>query len=1550
MDKNIKKLLALLFIFSYGIFNSAAYYFETPKSFSLSEKNCYYPFSLPSGQSSESVVFWEEADEKKSQVSLYTRNSRDGYNWTEKKLLAEGITFYETPHLFYSCTSSKKKQLCAVLKNENEIEIYTSEDSFNTTKVSSIKDTTLTLAAPRLYTLSNGNFILFVSSSSTANSSAGFIIKYSLSKDGLKWSPLKELNAASSIAGTGNPIVPVLAAGKKSDLLVFMVQYHRENLISLQLYACTSKDGASSWSQPVLITGSSSFENGREDFYNFSNQAPSLAYDGSSFILAWERSASGYTNSDIYTMLLSENGTVIPSSSEKLSTTGFCSKPVVFNFDGTANIIWFTNQNENKKVFLSQKHGNLWNEAEIISESNSTAAYPVISDAEKNLAFIWEKFHLKTKASSIEILTWDHSVNPPMLKASDFKDGQRSSKKTVSFKITHAADPSGIKGCSWIVTQNPSEEPPAVINADPSSTDITAELNRDGLWFIKVRECDYAGNWSASSRLTYTLDTVPPGAVSIIPPEETEEGLLPSNTFSIQWDSPRDEDVSGYIWTIKKIDDIPQLLIDNKFHRSRAGTEQKKQMVSELLDKNEELIEEKIILSGKINSSKNSAGISNLRNGLYVFAVTAVDSSGNISEASDQIYFILNKYNPFTAITELKTSTDEFGDTAVEISGTGFTYDGTIKEIYIDEDGRYPYDYTLKLDRKDYKVLSNYKITEIELSNIKSGTYQVGLFHTDRGLYFSGDKTIFIKENGTIKNKIAHVFKPLWKAAARLNEEGINIVKLLAAGLSVLAAVWFAVCLAGLISSLKESIKIKEEVHALIEGDIMPEEKKSKAILFSHKGKSLKSKLILNTTLLIAIMDILIFITIGVYIIHSQKRILSQSLSQRVNVMLDSLSRGAKIYLPLARKDDQMSIADLSDITNQVNALNEARYATMTGFMTDENGGSLNTVWATNDENINSKINDTEFENGTSRLTIPELNEIFSELLNINEEITKESRDINNQIRELLTESYSLAGKIDSKSSWRRSEIQTQKNQLLLKLNSVLDEISEKHSGSYPVFDSENINEENTTYIFYKPILYRQDNDNNFVHGTILIEVSTKELLKTIQEQRNIIFQTGLLLLVVAIILAFISTYILASRITKPIIELSSHVAMIRDTADKTLLSGKTIKINTKDEIGILGDTVNEMTEGLAEAAVQAKNLTLGKDIQTKFIPLQTNEAGATLSTGKLHADGADFFSFYSGADDLSGDYFDYKKLDESHYAIIKCDVSGHGVPAALIMVEVATLFLNYFQKWDMKNPRQGTNLSPVVGQINDLLESRGFKGRFAAFTLCIMNTITGECWFCNAGDNLIQIYDNAAKMKKTISLQETPAAGMFSTDLIEMKGGYQVTKVTLNKGDVLFLYTDGIEEAKRNFRNENGETVNSLNDSQSAEETNEELSAERVSQIIEAVYAKSRYTLIKHNADKNEELHFDFSTCTGTAEDAIMALVSVEKAFRMYCKKNSKPTDHVKADKNIDAFLREHFNEYTTYCSAVQEVENDSTSILYKGILEDPQYDDLTLIGIRKL
>ena len=98
-----------------------------------------------------------------------------------------------------------------------------------------------------------------------------------------------------------------------------------------------------------------------------------------------------------------------------------------------------------------------------------------------------------------------------------------------------------------------------------------------------------------------------------------------------------------------------------------------------------------------------------------------------------------------------------------------------------------------------------------------------------------------------------------------------------------------------------------------------------------------------------------------------------------------------------------------------------------------------------------------------------------------------------------------------------------------------------------------------------------------------------------------------------------------------------------------------------------------------------------------------------------------------------------------------------------------------------------------------------------------------------------------------------------------------------------------------------------------------------------------------------NEELVLDFSTCEGTAEDAIMALVAVEKIFRMYRNPKAKETDRVQIDVKIDAFLKEHFQQYSDYCSHKKPHGQFEEYMYYINASEDYQYDDLTLVAIRR-
>jgi hypothetical protein len=267
-----------------------------------------------------------------------------------------------------------------------------------------------------------------------------------------------------------------------------------------------------------------------------------------------------------------------------------------------------------------------------------------------------------------------------------------------------------------------------------------------------------------------------------------------------------------------------------------------------------------------------------------------------------------------------------------------------------------------------------------------------------------------------------------------------------------------------------------------------------------------------------------------------------------------------------------------------------------------------------------------------------------------------------------------------------------------------------------------------------------------------------------------------------------------------------------------------------------------------------------------------------------------------------------------------------------------------------------------LVYQINDFIETMSFKGRFAAFTLALYDSQTGVVRFCNAGDTIIHWYDASERKMKTVTLPETPATGVLPNVMVETKGGYPVKTLTIDHGDILFLYTDGIEEAKRKFRNAEFREIfctEGMGDYPAGTphfnhvvgQGDEEMGSGRVEAIINAVMNRNVYTLHKyHNPEESADdkgLLFDFSSCRGTVGEAITALVSVEKLFRLYKDPRAGEDSRVLVDRRVDAFLKNHFLQYRTYCSYTRENPGNDAYMYYTHVKEDEQYDDLTILGI---
>ncbi|HHU35908.1 MAG TPA: SpoIIE family protein phosphatase [Treponema sp.] len=1535
---------AVFFLIILAVLPARDFYWESPEV--AGAENSVFPASATNG--SVSAVVWQDIEVSGRGAGSIWLSCRvyDGKSWRILNRFAGPFSYSgEIPSIVSVALDTKNRILIPAVTDVDVVTVFISEDLGKSFTQSKINGKNIGLVGPRIFVRGDGGYFLFA----TRGTEDTFTLVYSRSEAGDRWQDFQPFSASE---GLRRAFLPTHSATNGKDIVLFQAFNEGTGRASYQLYASTSTDSGRNWTPPVLVTGfpepslPAGSSDARSELYH--NQRPQLRKTGKDISLVWERARTSNEKYAIYYTTINPE-TLSANQIERVSLgDGYCYDPDIILFDGAPAVVWFDNRRGVNRVYMALKDGFLWDEIDL-SRSKDNAVFGRIVNVGSNVEVYWQQATSKGR-NRIVRLSPDFSASPPSIAALNFTDGGKGRNDLVQTRIAIPEDSSGIAGYSYSWAQDTAAPVPEFIQKLPDETRLDVTANEDGTWYLGVRVVDYAGNWSEPRYVEYSRDTTPPKAPNFAPLNRNEGGYLSSNTFSAQWAPAEDDDLAGYTWNLEYLASLQEL---NTIIRNEAlNAAQSGQEIPQQLDL-KTLVESRFQPSAprsQVRIKEPVVSFSNRDNGLYALSISAVDSVGNVGKPTVQ-YFALDKYIPYTIITRVDSLVDDFGELSVSILGRGFTDEGTITAIYLDRDGTAPWDRLLTQKDGDFKVLHDRFITGIQLSDMEEGSYRIVIQHPVRGRYVSSP-LVAITSSGTVKlGDYRYTFEPNWGIATRDTGFGITPATVLLVSIFAFALLILVVSSYGITTSARDSVMIHNEVRALITGDVMPFEKKKKLVSLRRKGLGLRFKLSFFTTTLVISVVLLVSIPIGLQFSQNQERTLVQGLESRVQVLLESLASGARAYLP------SQNVLELGFLPEQIAALSEARYATITGSNATSSATGVDFVWATNDSEIQEWISTEGLIPGQSRLLRPENKGIDERVSVLNEQAKKSVGELSEGISTLTKEGIRLALSTDAESVQRRDEIQVITRQLEEKLNSELQALSVSGSGSFPEYNPNELSRENTDYIFYKPVLYRQGTSDQYVHGTVRVEISTESLLKAVDLDREALVQTTAYIALFAVLIGVLGALALASIIISPIRRLAAHVAMIRDTEDKEELDGKDLKITSRDEIGLLGETINDMTRGLVRAASASKDLTVGKEIQKMFIPLDTDDSGRKLTCGSSLDDHAEFFGYYEGAKGVSGDYFDYIKLDERHYAIIKCDVAGKGVPAALIMVEVATLFLDYFKDWTYK--KDGYRLELIVSRINDLLESRGFKGRFAAFTLLILDAVSGLAHFCNAGDNLVHLYEAATKKVKTITLPESSAAGVFPSFMVDMKGGFKVSTLKIQAGDVLFLYTDGIEEAKRFFRTpdlnlyvcaEPGLEVDDLHGNHSVGQDNEELGADHVHEIIESVFARRKYTMTKwHNPEGDVAYDFDFTEGEGTLEEAIIALISIEKVFRMYSDPEAGEFERVQVDKRVDTFLGKYFVQYNKYCERRIDHPEFNEYRYYTHVREDDQYDDLTVLGVRK-
>ena len=1524
----------IMCIFGLSKVHAQDFYWENPKTFVNAES----VFPLVAKNSNESYVFWEEVESKKKEISISLRKYENLNSFYDNRTFSGVIKYSgnEVPDIYSAAVLENGTIAVCAATQTGDIFVFSSSDkgkSFEKTKI----DTELLLIAPKIYASSKEKFILFCSVGFENN----FLLYYAESADGKNWSKLKVFEPAESFS---NPFIPVLYKSNGNDYVVFQSQYLsvETNQISYQLYL--TKKNNEQWTVPVLLTDRKSLnQKNTKGFFEFQNQRPNMINFDSENYIAWERSENKDTS--IWFAKFSENG-IIPGSAQEITSNANASRPIFFEYQNDLYLTWFDDRTGHQSIYFAKKTGEYWEETKLISDKNSNMfVNPLI--IEDSLSFVWQK------NNRIAILSPDKSVLPPVVKPVNFVEGKKTKQKNPSYKIIFPEDSSQIAGYSFLWTKKDDEnEPPELIEHFPKENNLKFSMEESGEYVLKVKITDYAGNWSETVNSNFVLDIDPPKPPEIKLNNLDKYGFMHSNSMKLEWQKSESEDTAGYVYRFDYAGGIPKSIAVSKNHPMKLSDAKVLEIKNQLYQKYEKELLKKRKFQDKIQTKElKSKNYYNLRNGVYVFSVAAIDECGNLGESSSALV-ILNKYQPSTYISSVETQKNEASEIILTVYGGGFTYDGTISEIYIDKDGKLPYDLVVKNTENPFKVSDNSKIININLGNdLEEGKYKIGLLHTDRGLYFS-DNILTVLQSGTVKIEGEYHRQSKLNSDFESAEYKIQLNLIIAFILIVLVTI---VLLFFIIFSIKlkcEKNLTKKEVRALEKGEIMPLVKKEK----KKRLPSLKDKLIIFIYTLVVVIVLAVTMQNGMRIINLQEETMATALENRAEVLLESICTGVKNFFPVN------NLLELTSLPNQKNAMEEVKYITIIGQKYEDfSSENLNYVWATNDSQILEKIDTSSLIYGESELTVSEINDVTKKYLNLDYTIATNLSDLSNKIEDLTKQAEILYKSNVQADNDEADRISVMITDLRNEIDIQVQDYSKIAGGSYPQFDLHNINRKNKDFIFYKPVLYRQGTTENYVHAVVYLELSTQSLIDELDRSLFKIISFAIIIAFFAVVVGGLGAYFFAVIIVRPIKKLESHVIMIGQTKNKIHLKGQDVVIKQNDEIGRLGNAVNNMTHELIANAEEEKLTMDGKAVQKAFLPLVDSGFNNKQTFAEFSDDKLECFGYYEGESGVSGDYFDYKILDDTWFCVIKCDAAGHGIPAAIIMTVVATIFRRFFDKWTYK--KDGVNLSLLVEQINDFIEGLGLKGKFATLIICLLNRKNGELYMCNAGDNLVHIFDSKTKKMKLLQLSSSPTAGIFTSELVSMKGGFVVEKTVLNHGDILFLYTDGIEESTRKIREadysvrQNQVEVKRMNLETHKEETEikmedskEEFGYERIVNIIESVYNKKKYILQKiDNPDKQEKLEFDFTKCQGTVSEAVLALASLEKVFRLYKSPQVTQKDYVKVDKKIDDFLLKYFNIYSEYAAKKSEnVENAFNYIDYDMVLEDEQSDDLTLLAIK--
>jgi serine phosphatase RsbU (regulator of sigma subunit) len=217
------------------------------------------------------------------------------------------------------------------------------------------------------------------------------------------------------------------------------------------------------------------------------------------------------------------------------------------------------------------------------------------------------------------------------------------------------------------------------------------------------------------------------------------------------------------------------------------------------------------------------------------------------------------------------------------------------------------------------------------------------------------------------------------------------------------------------------------------------------------------------------------------------------------------------------------------------------------------------------------------------------------------------------------------------------------------------------------------------------------------------------------------------------------------------------------------------IPIAGDDDLWDTARQFNRMAEGLERARELEKErdrleheLELARRIQARLLP-----------SAPPAVPGLDVAGLSESAREVGGDYYDHVDLGGGRLLLVIADVSGKGVPAALLMSGFRAALVS--QDLSQAKPED------VASRVNEFLNRSVEPGRFVTAFLGLLDAATGQLTYVNAGHNPPLL------LRAGGAVESLEAGGVILGILPGSR--YARGEVTLSPGDLVALYTDGVTE-----------------------------------------------------------------------------------------------------------------------------------------------------------